>query len=312
MSVDGSSYNPMNANNVDGANDTFTSEGVNDSIDVKVIAVPPKQDRSWHYKYPEGAILFGTTAEFQKDMAHAQIRGRAHFFRQIDCMETFTPEQMCYQIHLDWINGEINAADHPQRILTQLYEKYHCLGVNTLPPEDSHGVKDSVATRRLGNDRVLNIRIAADDRVLNYWGSKVGGSTNCYLFFVLRFVEVQSLRKNTISYTLSRDGTDVRTVDLFQRTSNGTVTNTRMEYLPRWEAVCSENPRCPNDEDLYYMYEGVRLRGKFVRVGRCVVNKEFQQNPHGSRVTEINDMMLTSNISLIDVLVRINDGYYLP
>jgi hypothetical protein len=305
-STDGSKYQPMDVTNTVGADGNWASGHVNGDIEVKVVAVPPKHGRQWLNNYPQHSLLFGTTSTFQEDIKALKARAREHIFRQIDCMELHTPEQMNYVMHIEWANTPVDKRP----TMDELFRKWRCVGVLTDPPVNSTSM---AGTKRIGQDRVLNFYQTCDNHVVNYWGPGVSGTKDSYVYWVLRLEPVSRLSVNNPfpTYILSRDGTDVRTEDWCFKEGSGALTNrTVMDYIPRWVPVSSSHPKCPNESDLMYDYHGVPCVANYISVGRLVVNTQFNEAFTKKALSRMEDMSSTCSLAQVDILVRLNEGFY--
>ena len=323
MSVDGSRADPMSDNLV-GINENWTSEGVNESIEVKFFTVPPKLCPRWSNEYPEGCILFGCAAQLVADFKKNATRGRQYYIRGMDLLEMLTPQQLNMHLHLLWKNLP-NMQNEPT--LQQLLLTWRCLGQNVAPPTDSHGKLDSYQNKRLGEERAIPVRPLGDCKITNYWGKMVSGTQNCFLYFVLKFVPVTT---SQITYVLNEAGTDVQTISTYENGRKDPQTRVlplngkKMEYVPKLVPVCCNNPNSPSDEELSYdwiIYDEARVncttikrRGEFIRVGQCVQNRAFDPTIPRQAMGELIDMSLDAAPILphIDVMVNIRDSLSTP
>lgn len=308
FSTDGSSYDPSNPDNVVASNGTWSSEHVNDDIDINVVALPSDHDPTWVNNVPIHALVFSSATEFTNEVAHLQKRGKNTVFRAFDCRVMYTPEQMNYDLHTMWLK---RATMNKIPTLEELFNKWSLTGTMNTPPGNSHGVTDSFADKRVGDQRHVDVRIFGDCKVLNYLGSHVSGTVKPYFFMALKYMPIVA---DTTTYILSSTGDKVYTVYNYETDAAGKPTKKRIEYVPQWVAICGDEPHCPDKKDLecFMVVNGIRVkkRAPYLRVGRIVINPKFQGNqPSRSNITELRNMAITSNAEKIDVLVNINDYF---
>lgn len=297
FTVDGSSYDPYWKGV--GVDNQWTSEGVNDQIDGKLITVPPRYSKNWQVEYPIGALLFGSPAAFDDLASRATRVGRRPIFRNIDRMELLTPEQMNYHLAHKWLND----ANTRKMSLLEMFNAWRLIGVNISPNNKiNNGLPNGDDLKYLGEERVIDYRPFADEKVVNYWGSGPAGNDHPYLFLVLKMVRPEG---HSWTFKLNQTGDDVRTEKF-----DSIIT----KYAPQWVAVASEYARSPAEKDLEYEYldeNGAKRmgRGLFVRVGRLIQNPEHQPGVNISvgNCTDIRDMQSSASRRRLDVMVDVRE-----
>lgn len=322
FSVDGSSYNPL-FNGV-GVDQNWTSEGVNDQIEGKVIAVQPRYNKQWQVEYPIGCLLFGSADCFELQVKRNESRGRKHLFRGIDRMEVFTPEQLNYHIHMVCLDDTVPADN---KTIDVIFRTWRLMGVNISPVVTSDAEFKSYQTlnKRVGEERVLVYRPFADEKVVNYWGSEVSGQHKPYLFMVLKPYKVEAHAKKR--YILNYTGDDVRVPAAPDKrlgsarsaaaSSSSSTPSPAILSIPRWTAVAGNNPIRPDDADLEYEEEltdpnggppvVIKKKGYYVRVGRVIRNPDHQKTSLSHAIPELWDMNATASCQRLDVMVNIRE-----
>lgn len=313
FSVDGSRYDPMFKGV--GVDQNWTSEGVNDQIEGKVVVVQPRYNRQWQVEYPVGCLLFGSADCFEDQVKRNQGQGRKNLFRGIDRMEVFTPEQLNYHLHMVTLDPTVGDKD---KTIDAVFAKWRLLGVNITPAVTSAAefVSYQAFNKRIGEERVLVYRPFADEKVINYWGNGFSGQYKPYLFMVLKLHRVESHDKS--GYVLNYRGDDTRVPEAPDaHNSAGKAAQKPLMYIPRWTAVTGSNAICPSDEDLEYEEvieepKGkppitVKKKGYYIRVGRVIRNPDYQKTSLSSTIHLLRDMNATTNCQRLDVMLNVRE-----
>lgn len=296
FTVDGSSYDPYWKGV--GVDTQWTSEGVNDQIEGKLIVVPPRHSKHWQVQYPLGSLLFSSSVPFDELRKNTARLGRRSVFRSIDRVEALTPEQLNYHLAKTWFDTAVNNRP----TIDEIYKSWRLAGANITPPETKRGDgMHDYDPSRLGEERVIAYRPFADEKVVNYWGMWSSGNDHPYLFLVLKMVRITN---NTILYQLGQNGDE-----------NARVNANTDSYYPQWVAVASDYARTPPKEALEYEYVDpktsmkVKMKGRCVRVGRMIKNPEYQgsTNAPAIRELEVRDMLTSANRYRIDVMLDIRE-----
>ena len=297
FTIDGSSYDPYWKGV--GVDSQWTSEGVNDQIDGKMIAVPPRYSKNWQIEYPLGALLFGSPAPFDDLTNRAKRVGRHRIFRNIDAMELLTPEQMNYHLAHMWAKD----ASFRKKSLMELFNEWRLIGVSISPSgKNGNDVPEDFERKRVSDERVIVYRPFADEKVVSYWGPVPSGNDHPYLFLVLKMVLNSA---NRWTYKLSESGDDRRDVEFDPQT---------ITHVPQWVAVASEYARSPAEKDLEYSYfdetkQMCKGKGLFVRVGRLILNPEHRPglNVSNGNGLVIQDMQSSASLRRLDVMVDVRE-----
>jgi hypothetical protein len=274
-SVDGSSYNPADPNNVVGSNNSWQSEGVNDSIEYKAFAVAPLECKEWVDNYPIDSLLFGKACGWEKDEKKFSIVGKV--VRTIDSLTLYTPEQMNYKLHNDALTRKGAAPS-----LEKIFSDWKLAGINVSPPVGISERQERISRngKRVGEERVVVLRPLNDGNLIGYFGTTVSGTENSAIFLVLYERE---LTEDSDVYVCDREGQDQKRLDNVIWDASGKGKTKRIRSVPAWKAVFSDNRVTPNKEDLEY--EITDTTGKKVkkytdfywRIGRVKSNPAYKR-----------------------------------
>ncbi len=261
--VDPTNATGWDENNAVGSQASWTSDGVNDVIDHKLVVAPPKWNKNWLNDYPLCSVLFAKPLDVDLGMDEYDTYERA--YRPLDTVTMLTPEQMNYVLALQRLDGM-----QERKSLYEIYQEWKVIGVNTTGPAVSPD-----QTKRVGDERVLNCRPRTAFKVLNYFGDNHSGVKRPYCFWVLKEAYVPN---QTSTFVLDAAGKERIVLENRATDKSGKPTETQVKYFPRWTAVTSNNRHAPSMDDLrYHILEDGKVTdhyGFFVYMGRTVRNME--------------------------------------
>jgi len=263
----------------------WSSQGVNEEIDLSFFITQPQYSDRWIYDYPLGAFMFG-----RSNLARSK-----YIIKPIQTLELYTPEQLNYHLHSEALK---RGTKSPRLLLFDIFNEYSPVGKNTTPPCNP----ENSDRQYIGEERKMNFNPRADTKMVNYWGNCVSGRVNPTLGFVLKEIP---LTEQGITYSLSPSDNDRR--QLGNVCADGTI----LDRIPQWSAFASDMRTRPNHEQLKYQIMDGKLRNKlgyFVYVGKCVLNYEYSPTARKASCTAdcapVVNMTDSSAMHRIDVALQ--------
>jgi hypothetical protein len=286
------------ADSVIGSNANWTSDLVNADVDIKIVAAPTRWNKKWLNMYPAGCILFGRPlTDDARDIRESVTGAQARIFRPIDSMELLTPEMMNYVLHKEFVEGKYNG-----RTITSIFLEWRVVGLNVTAEPVTPGHPDGFWARRVGTERVLDIRPRSTGKMIDYWGERVSGEGKHRMFFALKWVPV--IDDITIHQPCTGE---------IHSISNLQPNGERLKLIPQWVALCSDNHNTPSARDIFYEVESNNVKfikcAPYVDIGTCTYNSS-SVNRHDldpvNEVSKMRDFVLSKQFTRIDVLVNIS------